>query len=193
MNQNSELRYREIQDFDFNDENRMIKGYAIVFDSESNVLGDFVETIDPNALDSVDTSDVYLLHNHNYDTVLARTASGTLSLELTERGLYFSASLPDTQSGNDIYQLIKRGDVTGMSFRFNSDKDEWDFTSEPIKRRIRSIKNLDEISIVPRPAYSKTEVSLRSLEIKNELEHCINCKNDFVIEAKDILESIKTK
>ena len=49
-------------------ESRTVSGYAIVFNSDSNDLGGFIERIDPNSLDGVvEKSDVLCLLNHNED------------------------------------------------------------------------------------------------------------------------------
>ncbi len=37
---------------------KVITGYALKFNTKSNVLGDFIETIEPGALDGTDMSDV---------------------------------------------------------------------------------------------------------------------------------------
>lgn len=69
---------------------RSVEGYALVFDSESNDLGGFVETIDKNALDGVlEKSDVLCLLNHNEERgVLARWRKNKAALPcmLTKRG-----------------------------------------------------------------------------------------------------------
>ena len=57
--------------FEFNPvlpESRLIEGYAIVFNSESNDLGGFQERINPDSLEGViEKSDVLCLLNHNED------------------------------------------------------------------------------------------------------------------------------
>jgi len=65
-------------------ESRLVTGYAIVFNSDSNDLGGFTERINPNALNGViEKSDVLCLLNHNEDKgVLARSNKGEGSLTL---------------------------------------------------------------------------------------------------------------
>jgi len=178
------MEYRAIQETKLNDETREITGYAIIYDTKTNI-GPFEEQISQRALKNVDTSKTYLLYNHNDDNVLASTKSGTLSLEDTPKGLYFRAQLPDTTLGNDTYTLIKRGDLNNMSFGFTVKEDTWNVANEPALRTIKEIKDLYEISIVPYPAYEDTTVSARSKEIIK----CFNCKNTLI--AKALLETVK--
>lgn len=65
-------------------DSRSVSGYAIVFNSDSNDLGGFVERIAPEALNGViEKSDVLCLLNHNEDKgVLARSKNGEGSLTL---------------------------------------------------------------------------------------------------------------
>ena len=194
-----ELRYSvlDTETLTFNDEARSIEGYAILFNSKSEILGGadgFVEVIENRALDGVDLSDVFLLYNHNYDEVLGSTKSGTMSTQVTSRGLWFRSTLPDTTRGRDTYTLIKRGDLSGMSFAFTVSDDKWNVRATPAERTIKSIGSVDEISIVPRPAYSETVVSARSIETKNKAVECINCadsSNKFAEEARKILKEIQ--
>ncbi|MFZ2381576.1 MAG: HK97 family phage prohead protease, partial [Leuconostoc falkenbergense] len=52
------------------DEQRhLLSGYAILFNSPSENMG-FIETVDPNALDDVDLSNVFALYNHDFNNVL---------------------------------------------------------------------------------------------------------------------------
>lgn len=74
----------------------------------------------------------------------------------------FELDLPNTSLGNDAYETIKRGDVDGVSFGFQMQKQEWD-ESDPdnITRTIVTAK-LMEISPVAFPAYPDSQVSARS-------------------------------
>ena len=194
-----EIRYQEIdkEQLEFRDDGRTISGYAIVYEQESQPIGgEFVEVIEKRALDNVDTSNIYLLYQHNTEDVLASTKGGSLSLRSTDKGLYFTASLPDTQLGKDTYTLIKRGDSSGMSFGFRVKDDTWNVRSEPAIRKVNSIDKLYEISVVTYPAYDNTVVSTRAMDT---LKECKCCKDDYdkceinLTQAKEILESVKPK
>lgn len=188
QNDNIECRQEEGKE-------KIISGYAIVFNSPSVDLGGFIEVIDKRALDGVDLSDTYFYSQHKSSDILGNTKSGTLSLRLTDKGLYFTAKLPNTQLGNDTYELIKRGDLKSLSFGFLVGKDSWDVTKNPQVRTVTKISSLEEISVVSRPAYTDTMVSTRA---KNMVDSCsniskcnnINKKNMSLETAKLLLESV---
>jgi len=177
----------------FNDDaTREISGYGILWDDKSNVLRDrkgnpFVEIVKPESLEQTDLSDVYLYYQHDPKQVLASTQAGTLTLTITNRGLHFTAKLPDTQLGRDTYELLKRGDLKDMSFGFNVQKDSWDITQDPPLRKVEQISNLDEISIVTRGAYSNTEVEVCRFKCHR------NQENSHLKEARELLNQIKRK
>lgn len=147
----------------------VVSGYALKWDTWSEDLGGFTETIDKEALKDTDLSDVRCYFNHDSSMVLGRTSSGTLELELDGTGLYFRCQLPDTSYGRDLFQSIKRSDINQCSFGFIIDEDGDDFNKRDdgmYERIIRKIKSLWEISIVSMPAYSDTSVAVaqRSIE-----------------------------
>ena len=191
---NNELEIRSFENSLETEDNLVISGYAIRFNQESQDLGGFREVITPEALRNIDLSDSYLLYNHNTDYVLGNTSSGTLSLTVDNNGLHFRAQLPDTTQGKDIYKLIQRGDLKGMSFAMKVQKDEWDLRSDPPIRKVKQITDLREVSVVPFPAYKQTTVSTRSLEVLEEAkqykEECQKCK-ELAQEANKILNEIK--
>lgn len=148
------------------DENGEVRvaGYAAVFGEETNIGGMFSEEIERGAFkDAIGRDDVVFLINHE-GLPLARTRSGTLSLEEDERGLYMEASLdasdPDVRS---IVPKMKRGDLDKMSFAFIPTRQEWDDEGDMPKRMIQEAQLFD-VSIVTTPAYNGTEIGLRSLE-----------------------------
>jgi HK97 family phage prohead protease len=141
-----------------------VAGYAAVFGEETNIGGMFSEEIQRGAFkDAIGRDDVVFLINHE-GLPLARTRSGTLTLQEDERGLYMEASLdatdPDVRS---IVPKMKRGDLDKMSFAFIPTRQEWDDEGEMPKRMIQEAQLFD-VSIVTTPAYNGTEIGLRSLE-----------------------------
>nr|DAT00955.1 MAG TPA: prohead serine protease [Caudoviricetes sp.] len=140
-------------------EDMLIAGYALVFDSPTligSVNGaNYYEVINKTALDNCDLSDIVLRYNHNdKNTLLARTANNTLTVKVDDVGLYIEAKIANTSIGRDIYELIKRGDISKMSFGFIVDKD----TYKANIRYIDSIKSIKEVSVVDFPAYDDTSV-----------------------------------
>ena len=148
---------------------RFIEGYALKFDTYSQDLGGFKETIERSALDKADLSDVRALFNHNADHVLARSSAGTLQLDVDDVGLKFRARIPNTSYGNDLAENLRNGNVNQCSFGFCLDEDGDDFTYDEkegiFKRSLRSIKEIVDVSVVTYPAYLDTSVApaLRSL------------------------------
>ena len=138
-------------------------GYAAKFNSPSEDLGGFVETIEPGAFRRSlrSRNDVKLLVNHDTGRVLASSRSGTLRLQEDEVGLRVEASLPNTSDGRDMAELLKRGDLNKMSFGFAVQKDAWN--NEMTERTLKSVR-LFEVSIVAFPAYNATEAMVRSLD-----------------------------
>jgi HK97 family phage prohead protease len=147
---------------------RVIRGYAIVFNRLSEVLGFFREKIMPEAIDRTfsERADLRALVDHDSSKVLGRITAGTLRVEKDAHGLQVEIDPPDTTSGHDIVESIRRRDITGMSFAFldlTPLKDRWDETTDPPTRIVRDML-VREVSIVTFPAYPQTEVALRSLE-----------------------------
>lgn len=158
------------------DEQMIVEGYALRFNTLSNDLGGFVETISPEALKEADLSDVRCLIDHDSSKVLGRTVSETLELNVDDEGLYFRCQLPDTTYANNLYTSIKRKDINQCSFGFILDEDGDSFEKRDsdglFKRTIRKIKSLFDVSIVTYPAYNDTDVApaLRSIEAIKESE-----------------------
>lgn len=145
-------------------EGRTIEGYAALFGEETD-LGFFREMIMPGAFDGADLGDVRALFNHDPNQILARTASGTMSLEVDERGLKYRFEAPNTTLGNDLLEMIRRGDVSQSSFAFTVDKVQWEEErGKPDLRKIERFKTLYDVSPVTYPAYANTSVQARSLE-----------------------------
>lgn len=138
-------------------------GYAAKFNSRSENLGGFVETIQPGAFRKSlrSRNDVKLLVNHDAGRVLASSRAGTLRLKEDAVGLRVEADLPNTTDGRDMAELLRRGDLSSMSFGFSVIKDSW--SSDGTERSLESVR-LFETSIVAFPAYQATEASVRSYD-----------------------------
>lgn len=147
-----------------------IEGYALIFDSWSEDLGGFRESIDKDALKDTDFSDVRALFNHNADHIIARSSTGTLTLDVDDVGLKFRAKIPDTTYGMDLMENLRNGNVNQCSFGFclaeNGDDFSYDKEERTYNRVLRNIKEILDVSIVTYPAYRDTNVApaLRSIE-----------------------------
>lgn len=152
------------------EESRTIVGYAAKFDSWSTPIGGwFKERISRAAFDNTDVDDVIMCFDHDHRSILARTSSDTLTLSTDSVGLKFSFEAPRTSLGNDILELVKRGDISKCSFKFLVDKDSWSYASkengqEYDERTVEHIAKLYDVSLVVYPAYKDTEASVRELE-----------------------------
>lgn len=177
---NKELEIRNYQyEVRFDENNRIIEGYAIVCNSESEDLG-FREVIAPEALVGIiEKSDCLMLLEHDRKKgILARSkyGKGSLSLEVDDNGLKFRFTCPNTAIGDEAYEGVKRGDYQNCSFAFVADQDEWTKKDNgEYLRTIRSFKYIKDCSIVAEPAYGATSVSCRSFdEFKAEEERQAN-------------------
>lgn len=145
-----------------------ISGYAAMFNEETVIGGWFREVIAPGAFtEAVRGDDVRALFNHDSNIVLGRTKSGTLRLTEDTKGLFYDVTPPNTQAANDVRELIMRGDVSGSSFGFTVEEENWDET--PVKRGLLPLRtitkaSLFDVSPVTFPAYEATSVSARSKE-----------------------------
>ena len=138
-------------------------GYAAKFNSRSENLGGFVETIEQGAFSRSlrSRNDVKLLVNHDSGRVLASSRAKTLRLYEDQIGLRVEADLPNTTDGRDMAELLRRGDLNKMSFGFSVQKDSWN--NDMTERTLKSVR-LFEVSIVAFPAYAETEAMVRSLD-----------------------------
>lgn len=139
-----------------------IRGYAAVFNSLSLPLGGFREKVQPGAFADSLKDDVRALINHNPQFILGRTTSKTLQLEEDERGLRYAVDPPKTSYAEDLRESIKRKDITGSSFGFETITDKWDRINGENIRTLVKVRLVD-VSPVAFPAYLDTSVATRSM------------------------------
>lgn len=141
-----------------------ITGYAAKFGKWSEDLGGFREKIRVGAFDDVLDDDVRALKNHDPNLLLGRTKSGTLRLTANKTGLRFEIDPPDTNVGRDTVEEIRRGDISGCSFGFIIETDEWRYLQDDtVERTIIKFRKLFDVGPVTYPAYPDTSVAARSL------------------------------
>lgn len=154
-------------------ESRKISGYAAVFEQKTKIGTWYEEQIARGAFDECDFSRCVLNFNHDDNNLLGRVSSGTLKLEIDEKGLRFECELPDTTTANDILTLIRRGDIEGCSFAFVVRESSWEWLSDEDpaqldQRTIMKISEVFDVSVVTHPAYEQTSVDARSAEAARE-------------------------
>jgi HK97 family phage prohead protease len=164
----SDIETRTCDVFDLRVESRgvsrVIRGHAIVFDRLSENLGGFREKIAAVAVDRTltDGVDLRALVDHDSARIIGRMSAGTLRVEKDGQGLRVEIDPPETTTGQDIVESIRRRDVQGMSFAFRTVADEWDFKADPPVRTVTDML-VREVSIVTFPAYPQTDVAMRAL------------------------------
>lgn len=151
-------------------EGNTIRGYAAVYNSDSEWMGGFYEQIEAGAFDSVLDNDVRAYFNHDENLLLGRVSSGTLRISTDKRGLFYEVDLPNTTYANDLVELMKRGDVNQSSFAFLIEKDRWEQRNGFTYRIIEKVSRLLDVSPVAQPAYpdATSELKTRDLETKDE-------------------------
>lgn len=139
-----------------------LSGYAFKFSETAD--GFFgKERFDPNL--KVKFNDrCFLFRDHNPERLLGKL-NKNLEMKTDDTGLYFRVSkLPETDLAKDTMTLVENEILTGVSVGFKS-------LSERQDQNVRVFEEIEvfEISLVPRPYYSSSEVAARSkdnLEVK---------------------------
>jgi HK97 family phage prohead protease len=191
------LRVREAGE---GEQSRTIEGTPIVFGVRSVNLTPWSETravyevlekgcITPELLQR---SDVILNLNHSnmVPDVLGRfrnTDKDTLQLTLNEDNMECRCEMPHTNNADDTLELMKRGDITGMSFAFSDDYQDsengvsYERTEERTAdgkevwlRHVKRITGLYDVSIVTHPAYEQTSVGTR--EASDAIDNAIDAQ-----------------
>lgn len=197
MSKDKELRNYQISELRFDEQNpKKFRGYAAVFNSETELWEGFKEKIAPGAFsDTVKKSDIRCLFNHNSDKVLGRSnpssPTNTLLLREDEKGLYFECEAPDTTYANDLKISMERGDIDKCSFGFYVKRQniEWNAETDVTTRTLLEVELFD-VSIVTYPAYDDTIASLRS-KIESESTQNVTELNKIRLKKLDLLSKKK--
>lgn len=161
---------REFQMENVENNGNVIRGYAAVYDSDSEWMGGFYEQIERGAFDDVLNDDVRAYFNHDENLLLGRVSSGTLRIGTDARGLYYEVDLPKTTYANDLVELMKRGDINQSSFAFLIGEDRWEERDGKTYRIIEKVSRLLDVSPVAQPAYpsATSELKQRDLEMDDD-------------------------
>lgn len=150
----------------------IITGRPVVYNSVTD-MGYYDEIIESGALDLTDLTDVRFLVNHDTKMIpLARSrrnnGNSTMQLSVDELGLnidYISLDVENNSTSRALYSAVERSDISGMSFMFSIDDEEWEnLESDHPTRRIKKIGTIVEVSAVTFPAYDSTIIDARSKE-----------------------------
>lgn len=175
----------QVRQTDEGQQSREIEGRPIVFGVRSVNLTPWsirrvvYEVLEPGCITNelLQRSDVVLNLNHSTEVqnVLGRcrNGKGTLSLTLGADKVECRCEMPNTNNANDALELMRRGDITGMSFAFMDDYEDsengvsYERTEEVIDgkevwiRHVKRITGLYDVAIVTNPAYEQTSVATR--------------------------------
>lgn len=169
----NDREYRAMTMAAVDEEGYKVRGYATTFDDPYVLYEDkdmvIREIIDHDALKDADMSDVIMQYDHA-GRVYARTSNNTLTVTPDAHGLGMEADLGGTDLGRGLFQEIKGGYTTKMSWGFtvNRDRDEWTSETAPDgraleTRTIKSVRKVYDVSAVSLPANDATEISARNV------------------------------
>jgi len=177
----SERQYRSAQFRAKEDESYIVEGYATTW--ERYPLYDYgdqtiYEQFSKEDFAGTKMDDVIFQYNHE-GKVFARMSNDTLKLSFDDYGLKVVADLSKSPAAREMYEEIKAGLVTKMSWGFLPNAlPEYDEETSTItwKAGIRKIYDVSAVSI---PANDTTEISARSAcdgVIASALEECKKAK-----------------
>lgn len=145
----------------------VFRGTAVVFNSASVNLGGFIEYIRPAAADRTfaENIDTRALWSHNADFTIGRTSAGTLRSRKTTRGIAVEIDPPRWAQG--YVETVRRRDVQGMSFGFETLDDGWHLEEGEPVREIFDMR-VFEYSSVAFPAYEATTLRVERANDRSE-------------------------
>lgn len=169
---------------------KVIEGYFVVFNSETQLFPGAYEEIASSAFDNTMDNDIRALINHDTGMVLGRTKSGTLTLRVDEMGLWGRIVINEADSdAMNLYARVQRGDVDQCSFGFNILKEDTEFRDDgSVKWTIQEI-DLHEVSVVTFPAYEETGVQARKRAFEDMQERTLEVRKN---QLKEKLNHAKT-
>jgi HK97 family phage prohead protease len=143
----------------------IIEGYFAVFNSNYEIYAGMSESIAPGAFKNTLADDIRALVNHDSTLVLGRTSAHTLELREDEHGLWGRIVInPNDSDAVNLYERVKRGDVSQCSFGFDILSEETEFSDNgDVHWTIKEVK-LYEVSCCTFPAYEQTNIDARSAE-----------------------------
>ena len=115
-------------------------------------------------------------------------------LSVDEEGMTIKAEI-DTENNPEakaLWSAVSRGDITGMSFCFSVNGEEWDdLESDHPTRRIKEIGTVVEVSAVTFPAYEATSIQARNKEALDNARSALEKARKEAVETE--LELLKEK
>ena len=148
-------------------ERKVIEGYFIVYDSETELFPGYMEKVNRGAFGDLSGKDIRALWNHNHDLVLGRTGNSTVEFRNDEYGLWGKILVnEEDQDAVNGHARVKRGDVTGSSFGFFLEDEGGEYRDGVYHSEIRKA-DLFEVSPCVFPAYPQTEIKSRQAKLES--------------------------
>lgn len=142
-------------------------GYAAKFNTDSLLLGDFIERIAPTAFEIVEKKkdlegnplETRGLFNHDPNHLIGRFPN-TMNLTVDKIGLKYEILLPESRK--DLEESVARGDLKGSSFSFvvAEGGEKWTREGGKSRRLVTRIKALLDCGPVTYPAYKDASVAV---------------------------------
>ena len=171
------IRLRESED----GESRVLEGYALKFGVRSVLLGYYYpqyEILEKGCVseEMLREQRIYFTMFHNRQIILGRwdKGSGTLKVSVDDIGLKVECEMPHTPDGDTALELVRRGDLSEMSFIYSTDEDDsencvsiekteekTDWGATIYLRHVKKILAMYDVTIAGNPAYEETEIQAR--------------------------------
>ena len=158
---------------DASEDDKIVRGYASTFMEPYTLYEDrevvIKEQVAPDAFNKTDMSDVILQYDHE-GRVFARMSNGTLEVKADDHGLAITADLGGTEIGRQLYEEIKGGYTTKMSYGYTVPDDGASWEQRTLEdgrilqiRTINRVGKVYDVSAVSLPANDGTTISVRNL------------------------------
>jgi len=135
----------------YSDDGRTIRGLAVPFDTETEIVPGFREKIQRGAINLDTMPSLFYRHSEPIGVITAMSE--------TSEGLEIEARVSDTALGRDAATLAKDGAIRSLSIGFF--EREYTDTTTPDGATLRTQTDIDlrEISLVPIPAYDAATIT----------------------------------
>jgi HK97 family phage prohead protease len=165
---------------------KKLAGYAVVFNSPTDIAGQFTEIIAPGSFTrTLREDDQVMLLDHQSALLLGRRSATTLKLTQDIQGVFFELSLPNSPLGQEVYEGVRLGNWAGCSFGFQVRDDEWTQDAKgDLTRTVKDVRCL-ETTITAFPQYTDTTIDIRSIRAKLKRDSDANPDDDCPDADKD--------
>lgn len=155
-------QFRNAKPLETKEEGYIVEGYATNYEAYElykDEDGPVYEKFEREAFKNADMSDVIMLYDHQ-GKVLARQSNKTLEIRPDDKGLFVRADLSKSEAARELYNEIKEGLITKMSWAFRLGDYEYDKKTRTIVHK--SIQKVFDVSAVGIPANDTTSINARS-------------------------------